>query len=253
MTSWVTLGACVRNPRERVIASQHDAGHLDAGNGRNSDEVRCNTGTDCVGTSIIIVCCIKMRRIHIYVPLCEAMIQGIWLRKFGQRQELCCCSEIFKKPSGQRYSEDYVRQKKCCSLRQRCTFYFAASVHRAIEVGHEVMARTCSDLASRHNVGYRNGCCGKLKYALSGTAAAAAVVGKNSHLGGEQREYFDLEEGEPIPEGEKQGKPDATPHVSEFKQQCVLQWPVTLTEYLKRIQLVKKRNQLVSPPTAPLV
>ena len=64
--------------------------------------------------------------------------------------------------------------------------------------------------------------------------------------GGEHSEYFDLKEDETVPEEEAKAEPDATPHLSEFKQQRDLHRLVSLRKSLKGIQFVKKRKQLAS-------
>ena len=62
---------------------------------------------------------------------------------------------------------------------------------------HEEMGRTCNDLGCRRS---------------------EPVVGHISDLGGAQREYFDLKEGEPVLR-ENGVEPDAAPHLSEFEGQ----------------------------------
>ena len=56
-----------------------------------------------------------------------------------------------------------------------------------------------------------------MRHDSSEEQAADNVVAKNSVLGGEPREYFKLNKGDPVPKEEEEFEPDAAPH--EFEQQ----------------------------------
>ena len=79
--------------------------------------------------------------------------------------------------------------------------------------------------------------------------SVAEVEGKNSVLGGEQREYFGLKENESVLEEEEKVEPDAALRLLELEQQRALKRLVGLTTSLKGSQPVMKRKQLVSLPT----
>ena len=79
-----------------------------------------------------------------------------------------------------------------------------------------------ADGLSQYFIGYRHRTllvvADNEQYASSEEAQAAEVVGHISDLGGAQREYFDLKEGEPVLR-ENGVEPDAAPHLSEFEGQ----------------------------------
>ena len=89
------------------------------------------------------------------------------------------------------------------------------------------MARTCRNPGYRWSEriffnGYRNRTLLEaaeiLRHDSSEEQAADNVVEKNSVLGGEPREYFKLNKGDPVPK-EEEFELDAAPHLSEFEQQ----------------------------------
>ena len=133
--------------------------------------------------------------------LWEVMVQAGWRRKFGRQQELLCWSDF-----GQRYSEDH---------RTQIYFLFAASVQRTTEVRHEEMARTCSDSGCRStqpifyriSESYTAGGGGNFEMCFVTGGCGRRGCVKDSALGGEQRECFDLNEGEKVPEKEEKVKP----------------------------------------------
>ena len=166
---------------------EHVAGHVHAGQERNTHEVRCHPSTDCVRTSIKKVSYLnKMRRTAICILLWKVMVQAGWRHKYGRprgllagaRSSRTAFDSVTKKiTNGQRHVVPWDESLLLC----------AAAVQRPTECRHDATARTCSDPGCRWAEPNFSSDVNRtllvaadtLRNASSQEAAAAEVVGNN--------------------------------------------------------------------------